>query len=65
MAELLGKKPLICTALEDYYVKSEFYKPNCKSAYHLSIQEKFLCYVNASGETNYHYHLLLSFNVTP
>ena len=30
MAELLWKKPLICTALEDYYVKSEFYKPNCK-----------------------------------
>ena len=49
MAELLWKKPLICTALEDYYVKSEFYKPNCKSVYQLNIQEKFLCYVNASG----------------
>ena len=58
MAEL-WKNLLFCTTLEDHYVKSEVYKPNCKNVYQLNIQKKNLCYANESGETNYHYHLLL------
>ena len=58
MAELLCKKTLVCAVLEDQYVKSEVYKANCKSVYQLNIQRKHLCYVNESGETNYHYGLL-------
>ena len=42
---------LVYAALEDYYVKSEVYKPNCKSVYQLNFQKKHLCYVNKSGET--------------
>ena len=60
MAELLRKNILVCTALEDQYVKSEVYKPNCKSVYQLNLEKKHLCYVNESGETNYRYHLLLT-----
>ena len=60
MAELLRKNILVCAALEDQYVKSEVYKPNCKSVYQLNLEKKHLCYVNESGETNYRYHLLLT-----
>ena len=60
MAELLWKNMLICTALEDQYVKSEVYKPNCKNGYRLNLQKKHLCYVNESGGTNYCYRLLLT-----
>ena len=61
MAELLWKNTPICAALEDQYVKSEVYKPNCKSVYQLNLQKKKpLCYVNESWETNYCYHLLLT-----
>ena len=60
MAELLRKNILVCAALEDQYVKSEVYKPNCKSVYQLNLEKKHLCYVNESGDTNYHYHLLLT-----
>ena len=31
MTELMWKSTLICAALEDQFVKSEVYKPNCKS----------------------------------
>ena len=58
MTELLRKNTLVCAALEDQYVKSEVYKPNCKSVYQLNLQKKHLCYVNESGETNYRYRLL-------
>ena len=58
MTELLWKNTLVCAALEDQYVKSEVYKPNCKSVYQLNLQIKHLCYVNESGETNYRYRLL-------
>ena len=58
MVELLWKNMLICAMLEDQYVKSEVYKPNCKSVYLLDLQRKYLCNVNESGETNYCYHLL-------
>ena len=54
MAELLWKNMLICAALEDRYVKSEVYEPNCKSVYQLNLKRKHLCYVNESRETNYH-----------
>ena len=57
MAELLWKNTLVCAALEDQYVKSEVYKPNCVCQ--LNLQKKHLFYVNESRETNYHYHLLL------
>ena len=60
MAELLRKNILVCAALEDQYLKSEVYKPNCKSVYQLNLEKKHLCYVNESGETNYRYHLLLT-----
>ena len=60
MAELLRENILVCAALEDQYVKSEVYKPNCKSVYQLNLEKKHLCYVNESGETNYRYHLLLT-----
>ena len=60
MAELLRKNILVCAALEDQYVKSEVYKPNCKSVYQLNLEKKHLCYVNESGETNYRYHLSLT-----
>ena len=60
MAELLRKNILVCAALEDQYVKSEVYKPNCKSVYQLNLEKKHLCYVNESGETNCRYHLLLT-----
>ena len=29
-----------CVALEDQYVKSEVYKPNCKSVYQLNLQKR-------------------------
>ena len=59
MMELLWKSTVVCAVFEDHYVKSEVFKPNCKSVYQLSLQNKRLCYVNKSGETNYRYHLLL------
>ena len=59
MAEVLWKNILICAALEDQYVKSEVYKPNCKSVYQLNLQKKHLCYVNESERTNDRYCLLL------
>ena len=40
MAELLWKNTLVGAALEDQYVKSEVYKPNCKSVYQLNLQKK-------------------------
>ena len=58
MTELLWKNTLVCAALENQYVKSEVYKPNCRSVYQLNLQKKHLCYVNESGETNYRYRLL-------
>ena len=64
MAEVLWKNILICAALEDQYVKSEVYKPNCKSAYQLNLQKKHFCYVNESGEMNYRYRLLLTTETT-
>ena len=60
MAELLWKNMLICAALEDQYVQSEVYKPNCKSVYQLNLQKNHLCYVNESVETNYRYRFLLT-----
>ena len=45
------KKKIVGRALENQYVKSEVYKPSCKSVYQLNLQEKHLCYVNESGET--------------
>ena len=54
MTELKWKNTLVCAALEDQYVKSKVYQQNCKSAYQLNLQNKYLCYVNESGETNYH-----------
>ena len=60
MAELLWKNALVCTALEDQYVQSEVYKPNCKNAYQLNLQKNHLCYVNESGEANYPYRFLLT-----
>ena len=62
MAELLWK--IVCAALEDQYLKSEVYKPNCKSVYQLNLQKKHLCYVSESGETNYGYRLLLMTETT-
>ena len=59
MAEVLWKNTLVCAALEDQYVKSEVYKPNCKSVYQLNLQKKHLCYVNESERTNDRYCLLL------
>ena len=59
MAELLWKNMVDCAASEDQYVKSEVYKPNCKSVYQLNLKKKHLCYVNESGETNC-YRLLLT-----
>ena len=50
---------LVCAVLEDQYLKSEVYKPNCKIVYQLNLQKKHLCYVNESGERNYGCHLLL------
>ena len=44
---------LVCAALEDQYVKSEVYEPNCKCVYQLNLQKKHLRFVNESGETNY------------
>ena len=52
-AELSWKNLLVCAALDNQYVKSEVYKPNCKSVYQLHLQKKHLCYINESGETNY------------
>ena len=63
MAEVLWKNMLICGALEDQYVKSEVYKPNRRSVYQLNLQKKAF-YVNESGETNYHYHVLLTTETT-
>ena len=56
----LWKNMLVCAVMENQYVKSEVYKPNCKSVYQLNLQKKYLCYVNESKETNYHYRLLLT-----
>ena len=50
MGELLWKNMLRCTALDDQYVKSEVYKPNCKSVYQLNLQNKHLCYVMNLGK---------------
>ena len=50
MAELLWKNTLVGAALEDQYVKSEVYKPNCKSVYQLNLQNKHLCYVMNLGK---------------
>ena len=60
MAELLWRNMLVCAALEDQYVKSEVYEPNCKCVYQLNLQKKHLCFVNESGETNYCHCLLLT-----
>ena len=59
MAEMLWKNTRFYTALADQYVKSDIYKPNCKSVYQLN-RQKSVCvmYMNL-GETNYCYHLLL------
>ena len=46
--------------LEDQYEKSEVYKPHSKSVYQINLQKTHFCYVNKSGETNYHYCLLLT-----
>ena len=51
---------LVCAALEDQYVKSEVYKPNCKSLYQLNLQKMHLCYVIESGETIDCCHVLLT-----
>ena len=64
MAKLLWKNTLVCAALEDKYVKSEVYKPNCRSVYQLNLQKTHLCYVNESGETDYRYCLLLTTETT-
>ena len=64
MAELLWKNMLVCAALEDQYLKSEVYKPKCKSVYQLNLQKKYLCYVSESAETNYDYRLLLMTETT-
>ena len=50
MAEALLKNMLICAVLEDQYVKSEVYKPNCEIVCQLNLQKKHLCYVNESGK---------------
>ena len=60
MAELLWKNMFVCAALEDQYVKSEVYKPNCKSICQLNLYKKILCYANESGEMNYRYCLSLT-----
>ena len=60
IAELLWKNTLVGAALEDQYVKSEVYKPNCKSVCKLNLQKKHFCYVNESGKTNHRYRLLLT-----
>ena len=64
MAELLWKNMLVCAALEDQYVKSEVYKPNCKSICQLNLLKKHLRYANESGEMNYCYCLLLTTETT-
>ena len=64
MAELFWKNTLVCAALEDHYVSSEVYKPNCESVYQLNLPKKHLCYVNESVETNYRYLLLLMMETT-
>ena len=33
----------VCAGLEDEYVKSKVYKPNCKSVYQLNLQKKSIC----------------------
>ena len=50
MAEVFWKNMLVFAALEDQYVKSEVYKPNCKSVYQLNLQNKHLCYVMNLGK---------------
>ena len=40
MAELLQKNMLVCATLEDQFVKSEVYEPNCESVCQLNLQEK-------------------------
>ena len=40
MAELFWKNTLVCAALEDHYVSSEVYKPNCESVYQLNLPKK-------------------------
>ena len=42
MTDLLRKKVLVCAVLEDQYVKSEVYKPDCKSLYKLNLK-KSIC----------------------
>ena len=56
MVELLWKNTLVCAVLEDQYVKSDVYQLNCKCL--LVKSEKYFCYVNEFGETNYCYRLL-------
>ena len=58
------EKHACCAVMENQYVKSEVYKPNCKSVYQLNLQKKYQCYVNESEETNYHYRLLLTTETT-
>ena len=64
MAEVLCKNMLASAVLEDQYVKSEVFKPNCKSVYHLNLQKQHVCYVNESRERNYCYCLLLMAEAT-
>ena len=49
MAELLWKNTVVCAVLEDQYVKSEVYKPNCKSFYQLNL-EKSICIMQVSAQ---------------
>ena len=58
MAELLQKNTLVCASLENQYVKVRFIS-QIVSVYQLNLK-KPLCYVNKSGEANYHYRLLLT-----
>ena len=37
------KKKVVGEALENHYVKSEVYKPSCKSVYQLNLQESSIC----------------------
>ena len=53
MAELLWKNTVVCAVLEDQYVKSEVYKPNCKSYYQLNLEKKYLCYAGFCAKVAY------------
>ena len=47
MAELSWKNTVVCAVLEDKYVKSEVYKPNCKGVYQLDLQKRHFCFFSA------------------